>query len=260
MYSIDIDQPERSALMGWSRRPNLPPNDPDTGDEKDPLADNMRLRPRRTVSSTQPLNSDASGSIHDQHTVVDSNNFASRTRARRERQISSPLSTQRLGSWAADPENSRKLLMIGAAVVGFLLLVAIISIAGRSYTSDDTSAGTGDEVLPSASADISGGITVGPPASGDAGTGAQPATNIPGTNPNQAPAAGPAFTVSGTGTQGLFLRQDHTTTAQVLATLPEGTRVESLGESFNDGTRDWLRVRTPTGEGWVAQQYLQPAQ
>jgi hypothetical protein len=248
--------------MGWSRRPNLPPNDPDASDENDPLADNMRLRPRRAVSNTQPLNSDAGGSIHDQHTVVDSNNFASRTRARRERQLSSPLNTQRLGSWAADPENSRKLLMIGAAVVGFLLLVAIISIAGRSYTSDDTSAGSGDNPLPSASADLGGGITVGPPASADPGTGAQPATNIPGTDPGQQPPAGSggAFTVTGTGTEGLFLRQDHATTAQILATLPEGTRVESLGETFNDGTRDWLKVRTPTGEGWVAQQYLQPAQ
>ncbi|MBV9790309.1 MAG: SH3 domain-containing protein, partial [Chloroflexi bacterium] len=48
--------------------------------------------------------------------------------------------------------------------------------------------------------------------------------------------------------------------ATIIGTLPEGTRVESLGENFNDGTRDWLKVRTPLGEGWVAQQFLAPTQ
>lgn len=247
--------------MGWSRRQNLPPSDPDAGDENNPLAENMRgIRPRRSVSGTQPINPGPGGSIHEQNTLVESGNFSNRSQARRERQISSSFSTQRLGSWAADPENSRKLLMIGAAVVGFLLLVAFISIASRFYSTDDTSTGASDSV-PAASADLGGSITVGPPASADPGTGAQPATNIPGTNPvQQPPSAVTAFTVTGTGTEGLFLRQDHATTAPVLTTLPEGTRVESLGETFNDGTRDWLKIRAPIGEGWVAQQFLQPAQ
>lgn len=248
--------------MGWSRRQNPSPNDPDAGDANDPLADNMRgLRPRRSVGATQPIGSDPGGSIHDQNTVVDSGNFSSRTRARRERQLSSPFSTQRLGSWAADPENSQKLMMIGGAVVVFLLLIAFISIASRFYSTGDTTDGTATDASPSASAEI-GGIEIGPAASADTGGVPQPATNVPGTDPGAQPAApsGGAFTVSGTATEGLFLRQDHSTTATIIGTLPEGTRIDSLGETFNDGARDWLRVNTPLGEGWVAQQFLTPAQ
>jgi hypothetical protein len=163
-----------------------------------------------------------------------------------------------LGSWAASPDNSRKLLMIGAGVIGFLLLIAVMNIASRSYTSDapeDTV-----ESSPVASVEV-GGITTGPLASPDPATGSQPVTNIPGTDPGEQPASpgNGAFVVSGTGAEGLFLRQDHSTSAQILGTLPEGTRIESLGETFNDGTRDWLKVRAQPGEGWVAKQYLQPA-
>ncbi|HEX6288146.1 MAG TPA: SH3 domain-containing protein [Herpetosiphonaceae bacterium] len=245
--------------MGWSRRPNLPPNDPDAGDENDPLADNMRLRPRRASGGAQSLKPDANDSIHDQHTIVD-NNFASRTRARRERQIASPFSTQRLGTWAANPDNSRTLLMIGAAVIGFLLLIAIFNLANRWYNSGATAEDTAEPTA-SVAPDFSG-VTTGPLASAEPGVIVQPATNVPGTDPGQQPPspAGGAFAVTGTGTEGLFLRQEHSTSAQILGTLPEGTRVESLGETFNDGTRDWLKVRTPLGEGWVAQQFLQPAQ
>ncbi|HEY0736518.1 MAG TPA: SH3 domain-containing protein [Herpetosiphonaceae bacterium] len=247
--------------MGWSRKQNPSPNDPDAGDANDPLADNMRLRPRRSAGATQPMGSDPGGSIHDQNTVVDSGNFSSRSRMRRERQLSSPFSTQRLGSWAADPENSQKLLMIGGAVVAFLLLIAFISIASRFYNTGAPTDDTATDASPSASAEI-GGIEVGPPASADTGSVPQPATNIPGTDPGQQPVApsGGAFTVTGTGTEGLFLRQDHNTGANIIGTLPEGTRIDSLGETFNDGTRDWLRVNTPLGEGWVAQQFLTPAQ
>ena len=257
---IDGYHRERSALMGWSRRPNLPPNNPDAGDENNPLADNMRLRPRRSAGGTQPSDPDSPTSIHDQHTVVD-NNFASRTQTRRERQLTSPFSTQRLGSWAASPDNSRKLLMIGAAVIGFLLLIAVINIASRAYNTADTTEETANE-SPVASVEI-GGITTGPLASADLGTAPQQATNIPGTDPGQQQPASPSngtFVVTGTGAEGLFLRQDHSTSAQILATLPEGTRIESLGETFNDGTLDWLKVRAQPGEGWVAQKYVQPAQ
>lgn len=246
--------------MGWSRRQNSSPNDPDAGDANDPLADNMRLGSRRSAGPTRPIGSDPSGSIHDQNTLVESGNFSNRMQARRERQTN-PFSTQRLGSWAADPENSRKLMMIGAAVVGFLLLIAFISIASRFYNTGAPTTETPDEASPLASAAI-GSIDVGPPASADTGSVPQPATNVPGTDPGQQPAAGSggAFSVTGTGTEGLFLRQDANSSGQILGTLPEGTRIESLGETVNDGTRNWLKVRTPLGEGWVAQDFLAPAQ
>ncbi|MBV9790367.1 MAG: hypothetical protein JOZ51_19405, partial [Chloroflexi bacterium] len=172
--------------MGWSRRQNSSPNDPDAGDANDPLADNMRLGSRRSPGSTRPMGSDPGGSIHDQNTLVESGNFTNRMQARRERQTN-PFNTQRLGTWAADPENSRKLMMIGAAVVGFLLLIAFISIASRFYDTGAPTDNTANEDVPAASADVGGPIEVGPAASTDPGTAPQPATNIPGTDPGQQP-------------------------------------------------------------------------
>ena len=66
------------------------------------------------------------------------------------------------------------------------------------------------------------------------------------------------FVVSGTGEQGLFLRAGPSTQEATVATLPEGTRVEALGEEQNDGTRTWHKVRTPQGEGWVAADFIIP--
>jgi|HigsolmetaAR201D_1030396.scaffolds.fasta_scaffold23906_1 Bacterial SH3 domain. len=69
------------------------------------------------------------------------------------------------------------------------------------------------------------------------------------------------FVVSGTEEQGLFLRADTSTSSQILETLPEGTRVEQIGDDFHGPDRIWRPVRAPSGqEGWVAIEWLQPAQ
>ncbi len=82
-----------------------------------------------------------------------------------------------------------------------------------------------------------------------------------------APAAVPEtqqfFVVTGTGTDGLFLRAEPTD-GNIIGTLPEGTRVERIGEDMQGPNHVWRNVRatTATGqqqEGWVAVDWLQPA-
>lgn len=69
------------------------------------------------------------------------------------------------------------------------------------------------------------------------------------------------FTVTGTGGLGLFLRDAPSTSGQQLATLPDGTRVEQVGEDTPGGDYVWRKVRAPDGqEGWVAVDFLTPAQ
>ncbi len=98
-----------------------------------------------------------------------------------------------------------------------------------------------------------------------------PPTAVPGgnesgsgtvTEPTPPPAqpAGEMFVVVNTGTQGLRVRADHSTNGQILATIPEGTRVEQIGEDFTGANFVWRNIRTPAGvEGWVAVDWLQPA-
>lgn len=238
--------------MSWTRRPNPADKDPNPSGDPNPLADNLRLNRRR------PTDENPSNPIYDQQTVVDTN-FANRSEARRSRQTSR-LSTQQLGSWAADPDNTRKLLMIGGAVVIFLLLLAAISFYNRDRV---PAANNAEDGLPSAAASADPSFDVGAPAaSADPGIGTAPlpVQTIPGSDPAQQPAAtGQFFVVTGTGTEGLFLRPEPSTNGAPIATLPEGTRIEATGETNNDGTREWKKVRTEQGEGWVAADFLQPA-
>jgi hypothetical protein len=70
---------------------------------------------------------------------------------------------------------------------------------------------------------------------------------------------GEFFVVSGTGVEGLLLRAAPVDGA-MLATLPEGTRVETLGNEHIGPNYVWYKVRGPEGqEGWVAIDWLQPA-
>lgn len=250
--------------MGWSRRPNTPDQDQNPDGDNNPLADHIRLNRTGRQAPTEPLDGDRTGSIFDQQTVVD-NNFSSRSQQRRQRPIGSPFTTQQLGTWAADPNNSRKLLTIGGVAIGILFLLAIFYIYNRSNGATVTD----DTPLPAASQDatLGGPIINGaasPAASADIGTAPQVVPNVPNSDPAQqpAPAAGGAFVVTGTATEGLFLRRDHVVDpGNIAGTLPEGTRVQSSGEVFDDGTRRWQKVTSEQfGEGWVAADYLQPAQ
>lgn len=78
--------------------------------------------------------------------------------------------------------------------------------------------------------------------------------------PGAAP-QGTFFVVVNTGGQGLFLRPEPNTSQLPVATLPEGTRVEQIGEDSVGPNFVWRQVRTPDGqEGWVAVDFLQPVQ
>jgi hypothetical protein len=74
------------------------------------------------------------------------------------------------------------------------------------------------------------------------------------------PPAPTFFTITGTSGQGLFLRPDPSTSGAPITTLPDGTRVEQIGEDAQGGDITWRKVRTEQGqEGWVAVQFLAPA-
>lgn len=92
------------------------------------------------------------------------------------------------------------------------------------------------------------------------GDGAVPANPTVPTSAAQPPApSGEMFVVVNTGT-GLRLRADHNAGGAVLATIPDGTRVEKIDDDVTGANYVWRKVRTPDGrEGWVAADWLQPA-
>ncbi len=86
-----------------------------------------------------------------------------------------------------------------------------------------------------------------------------PTVTTPPVTPS--PAVTQFFVVTGTGVQGLFLRPDHSVQNNPIATLPEGTRVEQIGDDVPGAQYVWRKVRTAEGqEGWVAADFLRPEQ
>lgn len=82
-----------------------------------------------------------------------------------------------------------------------------------------------------------------------------PATAAPPT-----PAQPRFFVVTGTDGQGLFLRPQPSVEGNPLATLPDGTRVEQVGDDVPGADRVWRQVRAPDGQqGYVAVDFLTPA-
>lgn len=83
-----------------------------------------------------------------------------------------------------------------------------------------------------------------------------------GASPASQPAPTPAprfFVVVNTGGQGLFLRPQPNRNNTPIATLPDGTRLEQIGDDVPGEDRLWRPVRTPDGlEGYVAVDFLAP--
>lgn len=75
--------------------------------------------------------------------------------------------------------------------------------------------------------------------------------------PSAPPPAPPRFVVTGTGSQGLFLRSQPSTSGVIHTTLPEGTVVEQIGDDIPQADRLWRQVRAPDGrDGYVAAEFL----
>ncbi|WP_298406306.1 SH3 domain-containing protein [uncultured Chloroflexus sp.] len=80
------------------------------------------------------------------------------------------------------------------------------------------------------------------------------------TAPQSVPTPAPRFfVVVNTGGQGLFLRPQPNRNNQPITTLPDGTRLEQIGDDVPGEDRLWRPVRTPDGlEGYVAVDFLAP--
>lgn len=69
---------------------------------------------------------------------------------------------------------------------------------------------------------------------------------------------GAIFRVTGTGTEGLFLRPQPSSDGAPLKTLPDGSEVTVIGEDVIN-TRTWKHIRDAQGaEGYAAADFLQP--
>jgi hypothetical protein len=141
-----------------------------------------------------------------------------------------------------------------AAAAGALVLLLVLLLIFR-----DRGNTTGGSLSPTRVATSSAGAGSDVIGAGAAGAPTLQATVTPAPLPSATPPA-TNFVVIGTNGEGLFLRADHSTDAQVLETLPDGTPVTRVGDDFPAADRVWRRVRAPSGtEGWVAAEFLQGA-
>ena len=238
------------------RFPQQQPEGDPTRDQ-DPSSPYSAPPSRRERRSTQPLDDSQSTPARPSSRTRVGSDFATRPVQRRARQRNARVYPQRFGNLAGRLD-TREILIIGGAVI--VLLIALL--AWRAYSQRSTSAATGLDNLTGgqtgAQATVEATAASGVPGFGQSATATSSSVSTQSTA-TPTPAAGQTLVVTGTGVAGLFLRADHSTQSNSLATLPEGTKVETLGEEFNDGTRIWKKVKTDKGEGWVASQFLTPA-
>lgn len=165
------------------------------------------------------------------------------------------VTQQRVASWLT---NGGWKILAGAAVALVLLLIFMLA----TNTPGTDPQGALPTTVPGANTGLNG-VTPGELTVGVEPTAApvdpnQPAVdpNQPAVDPNQ-PAAGARFAVAGTGTEGLFLRDNPG--GNILKTMPEGTAVEKIGEQNIDGIL-WFNIREPGGlVGWSSSAFLAPA-
>ncbi len=177
-----------------------------------------------------------------------------RRKGRSRRSRSSRRSSRTQQPLPRSPQEVQRWLQQGGwryvAALALLVLVGLVVVL--SFGGDDTQperASVPNRRTPSAvrTVPVVGGTVVALP------------TVTPAPSPSPTPGS-QIFIVSNTGAQGLFLRATHTTDGQILETLPEGTRVEQVGEDFTGPNYVWRNVRAPSGQqGWVAIEWLRPA-
>jgi hypothetical protein len=240
-------------------------SDEDPAPDQDPLSQYSAPTVRRPVDrgGSPPLDDRAAAPQRTSDTQVGSD-FATRQVQRRLRQTGGArVYQQRIGEMARKMDNRQLFLILGALGLALLALLAVRALR-RSDTSSGIATGAGTETTADAETDATAGVglpAVGAIVTADAGSLENGGAASGGASQTAAPAGaggegGRTFVVSGTGTSGLFLRADHSTSSQTLATLPDGTKVEVTGPDFQDGSRTWKKVKTDKGEGWVASDFL----
>lgn len=158
---------------------------------------------------------------------------------------------QRRGGLPASPQEFQIWLQAGgwryAVGIGVLVLVLLIALMAMLTSNTGAVAQPADE----------------PPISGvgsDTGVRTEAQTLPPTAAPPTAAPAPSVYIVGGTDGLGLFLRSQPSTTGEVLDTIPDGDRVERIGEDVTGADRVWRKVRTSKGqEGYVAADFLTPA-
>ncbi|MCG8352583.1 MAG: SH3 domain-containing protein [Chloroflexales bacterium] len=220
------NQPRRGRSAG------LPP-DEDGFSEYDPRDTDQFPPPNNDWSTQRPVNPDWRTS-----------RVSTAPRGQRRRAGAIPSgSPQEVQIWLQ--RGGWKLVMAAAVIfVLALILVLAVSRGDRREGPLSNSSTTGAEIG-SAQDDLLGQFP---------STTAEPPTVAP------APPSA-AFVVVNTGGLGLFLRSEPNQNSATLATLPDGLRVEQIGVDVSGAGFVWRNVRTPDGqEGWVAVDFLQPAQ
>jgi Bacterial SH3 domain len=170
-------------------------------------------------------------------------------RAQRGRRTSSmPFSRQEFALWLQ--HGGLRIVLIVGCVTGLLIAAILLWRGGRPLVrATPTPSPVAVNLpllqsLPTVTPAISPTEVIAPQGTGGTGVG-----------------DGARFQVTGTGSEGLFLRPDHSTASNAIKTLPEGTIVTIVGEDFSGPDRVWKHIRDSEGtEGWAAADFLKPAQ
>jgi hypothetical protein len=80
---------------------------------------------------------------------------------------------------------------------------------------------------------------------------AQPDRQPPGEGQPSTPATVASAVIGATGVGAVNMRSGPSTTASVIATLTEGTLVETLGDPVSAEGREWRPIRSGGRDGWV---------
>jgi len=181
------------------------------------------------------------------HPVASDRNWRAERTARRRRAVSLPTSRQELALWLQ--YGGWRIISI-AVVAVFVAILALFFLRGLKQVplaiatpTPETSEFNQPLIPPLA--------TVTPVVSSTTSIAGQ-ATSVGD--------EGAQFRVTGTGSEGLLLRPDHSSNNQPIKTLAEGTVVTIIGDDFSGPDRVWKHVRDPDGvEGWAAADWLKPA-
>ncbi|ABX06850.1 SH3 domain-containing protein [Herpetosiphon sp.] len=153
------------------------------------------------------------------------------------------FNTQGVASWLS--KGGYRYVVIATVVV--IVLIIFILYSNRPGQTDDPNGNNTGLNLPN---QPTAEIIVGPSPT--------PEGLIP-TDNTQIPSEGPIFAVTGTGSDGLFLRDQPG--GNIVKTMPEGTQLTKLSEQDINGIL-WYQVREVETqiEGWCSAQFLVPAQ